>query len=598
MRVAVVEMTEPGFVNSTIVPVSTAIREAFPGYDVSILRVNSAMLETTVQGMRPDLIIAPAADFLRLVDSTGAHPIATRRTRWARDPSRSTGAAVVTLAEREDLSALATLRGTTIAATMPSSLDGWLALKGELVEAGFTPETFFANVRFFGFGMPNVIEAVLSGEYDAGVVPVCLLERIEAEGLVEPGVLKVIPKRVIKKNSANEDFIDSGLPELDCRATTALYPDLVIAAGGSANPEVVRAVAKAVLGIASDNLEYRWYPMSDFRSIRALEEKLHIGPWAYLEDYTMKGLWRRYHMWVIGLIALFGFLLITEIRLKRLVEQRTAQLRRSMAERERLLASEQAMKERIERLQRIGVVSQLCAIVAHELKQPIGAVINYLAIIRLKTSGMLAGMPGMPGAPAASPTPSSGADPMLTRAVEGAQAQIERVSAIVERVRQYAKRERSKPVPVDIVPILGSTAAGLRFTKNAPIQVMPSEIKHAVVLGDALEIELIIHNLLKNASEAVTGARQEGREPLVTASISKEENRVIVIIADNGPKLSDEAFERLSLVSGSNKPDGLGLGLGIVRNLAEENGGTLAFERSDPCGLVASVSFALLEETA
>ena len=51
---------------------------------------------------------------------------------------------------------------------------------------------------------------------------------------------------------------------------------------------------------------------------------------------------------------------------------------------------------------------------------------------------------------------------------------------------------------------------------------------------------------------------------------------MIVEVEDNGPRLSDEAFERLTRVSQSVKDEGLGLGLGIVRSLVEENGGPTA----------------------
>lgn len=377
VRLAVVEMTEPGYVNTTIIPVKRAIERALPSHTVHIGRINSAMLETTVRQTRPDFIIAPAADFVRLVDSTGAHPIATRKTLWARDPSHASGAAVIALASRTDLDRLASLRGARAANTMPSSLDGWLSFEGEILDAGFSPKTFFREIRHFGFSMPHVIEAVLSGAFDVGIVPVCTLERIEAEGLVEPGVLKVIAQKSLPS--------DPGQPATVCKTSTSLYPDLVIASGPSANPEVIRAAASEILSMtASASSEYRWYPVSDFRSVRALEEKLHIGPWAYLEDTTLPGLWRRFRLWILGGIALLGFLLFTELRLKRLVTKRTEELRRSMREREKLVESEREMRERVERLQRMGALSQLCAIVAHELKQPIGAVLNYITVMRVR----------------------------------------------------------------------------------------------------------------------------------------------------------------------------------------------------------------------
>lgn len=159
-------------------------------------------------------------------------------------------------------------------------------------------------------------------------------------------------------------------------------------------------------------------------------------------------------------------------------------------------------------------------------------------------------------------------------------------------MRRYARRERYAPVRVSVAPVLASAVKGLRFTKNAPIRLASTEVTRAEILGDALELELIFHNLLKNAAEAVS----EVSDPLVIASLSVTNREVIVVISDNGPRLSDEAFDRLSRLSASGKSDGLGLGLGIVRNLVEENGGRLVLTRNAPSGLRAELRFDLLPE--
>ncbi|WP_303336982.1 PhnD/SsuA/transferrin family substrate-binding protein [Sutterella sp.] len=588
IQLAVVEMTEPGYVRSTVIPVKRTIEHAFPDRTVVIMRVASADLAATVEKLRPDFVISPAANFLQIVDAQGAHPIATRKTRAAKDPSRSAGAAVVALADRADVGPLATLKGLRAAATSPESLDGWVALRYELEKAGFNSGTFFRELKFMGFGMPNVISAVLSGSYDVGIVPACMLENLEREGLIEAGALRVVARKPTD--------------ETTCAASTDLYPDLVVSALTSAEHEVVRGVTAALL-TADMPGDFGWYAVSDFHEVRALEEALHLGPWAYLEDMTPAGLWRRWRPWILGVAAIVLLLLVNEWRLRRLVRRRTAELERALAERDRLEASEAKARERLSKLERMGALSQLCTLVAHELKQPVGAVINYLAVARMKLSGTkVVADPLAEGAAAAEPDDAPPVDPVMLEAIRGADEQARRISAIVDRVRGYARRERAKRVEVDLARVVVEAAAGVRLSNRAPIETNVTAPGKAVVEGDPLELELIVHNLMKNAAEAVRANEKElgssgERAPagLVTATLAVTGDEAVISVCDNGPRLSDEAFARLSRVSASVKPDGLGIGLGIVRNLVEENGGRLTLSRLPVRGLSAEVRFDLFD---
>ena len=126
----------------------------------------------------------------------------------------------------------------------------------------------------------------------------------------------------------------------------------------------------------------------------------------------------------------------------------------------------------------------------------------------------------------------------------------------------------------------------MKLSSSLPVEVhLPPQ--SPVILGDALEVELILHNLIKNAIEAV----KDDPAGKVAVRVSNTDSEVSITVDDNGRPLTDEAFERLSRVSASGKTDGLGLGLGIVRNLVEENGGRLTLSRLSCRGLRAEVRF-------
>lgn len=469
----VVETAEPSFDDNTVRPVLKAMQSAAPGTQIDVVRLSSATFEVAVAQLKPDLVISPAADFLRIVDSIGAHPIGTRKTKYAKHPSKSAGGAVIALASRTDIQKLTDLRGKYIAATLPTSVDGMLAVRMELAERGFDSRQFFRSVRYLGYSMPNVIESVLSGHFDAGVVPVCTLERIEAEDLIERGALRVISPK------SDDDTV--------CAHTSELYPDLVAATFSWTDPELTRLTTSALLASKSADAEFNWYGTSDFHRIRALEETLQT-------------------------------------------------------------------------------------------------------------------VPGLPGETALN-TSERPVDPLLLRALAGAEGEAHRIAAIVDRVRSYARRQHADPVPVDIVREAQNALRSLKAELRPFVVIRPpfsltaddASKRRLIMRGDPLEIELLLLNVMKNAAEAVQGLpdgavlvkfrRETLPSPLAEnpspSPAAPSAEAVIVEVEDNGPRLSDEAFERLTRVSQSVKDEGLGLGLGIVRSLVEENGGRIAITRRE-----------------
>ena len=531
----VVETAEPSFDDNTVRPVLKAMQSAAPGTQIDVVRLSSATFEVAVAQLKPDLVISPAADFLRIVDSIGAHPIGTRKTKYAKHPSKSAGGAVIALASRTDIQKLTDLRGKHIAATLPTSVDGMLAVRMELAERG---------------------------------------------------ALRVISPK------SDDDTV--------CAHTSELYPDLVAATFSWTDPELTRLTTSALLASKSADAEFNWYGTSDFHRIRALEETLQIGPWAYLQEMTPEALWRRWRFALFAVLAGLGLLLLNEWRLRRLVAKRTGELKRSMEERDRLAQRERAVRDRLSSLERMGAISQLCAMIAHELKQPVGAVINYVAVIKLKLG--LQTVPGLPGETALN-TSERPVDPLLLRALAGAEGEAHRIAAIVDRVRSYARRQHADPVPVDIVREAQNALRSLKAELRPFVVIRPpfslsaddASKRRLIMRGDPLEIELLLLNVMKNAAEAVQGLpdgavlvkfrRETLPSPLAEnpspSPAAPSAEAVIVEVEDNGPRLSDEAFERLTRVSQSVKDEGLGLGLGIVRSLVEENGGRIAITRRE-----------------
>lgn len=116
-------------------------------------------------------------------------------------------------------------------------------------------------------------------------------------------------------------------------------------------------------------------------------------------------------------------------------------------------------------------------------------------------------------------------------------------------------------------------------------------MQNLFVYADPLNVDLVLMNLLKNAEEAVRN--QQNAE--IKVEIKNAGADALVIIEDNGPDMTDDQFASLRNLGQSSKKDGLGLGLAIVRELLEANGGSLKLVRIPSGGLrcIASLPIAL-----
>lgn len=99
--------------------------------------------------------------------------------------------------------------------------------------------------------------------------------------------------------------------------------------------------------------------------------------------------------------------------------------------------------------------------------------------------------------------------------------------------------------------------------------------ENIMMRGSRLEIELVVHNLLKNAAESISQHRR--RHPLISIALSRKDDKAELIVSDNGGSMADAPSNVLS----SSKPEGLGLGLLIVKAVAARHGGCFRLDVDD-----------------
>ena len=221
----------------------------------------------------------------------------------------------------------------------------------------------------------------------------------------------------------------------------------------------------------------------------------------------------------------------------------------------------------------IRVISQLSSMIAHELKQPLASILNYAnGLAQLAKMGRS--------------TPEQ-----TGFAVKSIKTEATRANAIVDRVRAYAKHEEGPLTELDLSDV--SHKAIRTFTRNAltPVAVSDAIEPGIRVMGHELELELLTLNLIRNAGDAV----KDVADPLIRVTLRRDGGKAVFQVRDNGPVVTDAVLEKLTEIEESVKPEGLGLGLAIVRDIADRHGASLSFRRNDDTGLTAEMRIDMVE---
>ncbi|WP_421912376.1 sensor histidine kinase [Mesorhizobium sp.] len=223
---------------------------------------------------------------------------------------------------------------------------------------------------------------------------------------------------------------------------------------------------------------------------------------------------------------------------------------------------------------RVTVLGELTASIAHELNQPLAAiVINGNAALRWL-----------------------GAQPAnleeAGRAAERIVRDADRASALIARLRALTKRTSAKSAWLDINQLVEDTLTLVQSETGRKNVSLRTELAVDLprVEVDPVQIQQVILNLIVNALEAVGGPGVLARDVVVVTGLGKS-SEVVVNVRDSGRGLSGVPLDQIFDAFYTTKPDGLGMGLAISRSIVESHGGRIWAEPGMPSG--ATFSFSL-----
>jgi signal transduction histidine kinase len=210
----------------------------------------------------------------------------------------------------------------------------------------------------------------------------------------------------------------------------------------------------------------------------------------------------------------------------------------------------------------------MTAALAHEINQPLAAIVNYLSTAQRLT----ATRPGLPQ--------------RLADALELAKAQAEHAAAVVARIRDLAVTRCPLRERLSVHELVDAVIALQAFDAQKQKIVIESRLPRELpaVVGDRVMIEQVLTNLLRNAADAMLATEAAQRRITVSAS-PDQAGRVALRIRDRGCGIPAAVEARVFTPLFSTKPGGMGVGLALCRSMVELNGGEIGFERNPDRGV-------------
>lgn len=223
---------------------------------------------------------------------------------------------------------------------------------------------------------------------------------------------------------------------------------------------------------------------------------------------------------------------------------------------------------------RLATVAELTASIAHEINQPLAAIVaNAGACARFLARG-----------PAALPDAREAADCIVNDAT--------RAGEVTRRIRALLRKEAPRHVVIDMNRIVADVIELLRAALDRQRIAIRTELAASLprVMGDPVQLQQVLVNLVTNAAEAISERGKRPRAVTIRTQLS-EDHTVRVSVEDTGIGLDPQNIDRIFDSFYTTKAEGIGVGLSISRSIVEAHGGELSASPVLPHG--ASFSFAI-----
>jgi PAS domain S-box-containing protein len=230
----------------------------------------------------------------------------------------------------------------------------------------------------------------------------------------------------------------------------------------------------------------------------------------------------------------------------------------------------QAQRDEIAHLMRVSVMGELSGAIAHELNQPLTAILANAQTARLLMRAK---------------NPDAG---MVSEILDDIVHEDNRATEVIQRLRSLMRRGERKSEPIDLNTLIESTLALLHSELIA--RGVRAEVALAndlpQVSGDSVQLQQVLLNLAMNAMDAMSATEPAQRQ--ITLRTRHDGNGTVeAVVADRGRGLTGDERDRLFQPFFTTKEHGLGLGLSICSTIVKSHGGNLSIDNDAGGGAIA-----------
>nr|WP_181480903.1 MULTISPECIES: tetrathionate respiration histidine kinase TtrS [Providencia]QLQ99264.1 PhnD/SsuA/transferrin family substrate-binding protein [Providencia alcalifaciens] len=530
--IGVLALRGPNFTQLHWQPLVDTLNQSIPGERFILKPLNLEEMKEAISNRKIDFLLTNPAQFIQLDNRYHLRWLLSLRSDVEpNSTTRNVIGSLILVRNDSDIHDANQLIGKKVGAISTDAFGGYLLSYKVLRDLGYDAEKDF-RMQFLGFPADALLYALRDKSLTAAIVPVCLLENMDSEGLIDKHQFRPL----IQKESA-----------LPCLTSTELYPNWSFAALSEVPDNLVDKVTKVLL--SGDAPSMRWGAPASITQVENLLRDVNQHPqqreiWQDIVSWTIQ------HQITIGIIALVFVLLgINHVWIAFLVRRRSQQLE---VAHNRLRQQE----TNLQKAQRLNILGEMASGFAHELNQPLSAIRNYAqgSILRLKKE--------------------SESHPLLG-AISKIDEQAQRGADIIQNLRLWAgKPGQESPLTLrqhSVKQTINHIWQLLQVEQHFPmarLQLPDSPDVH-LLLPDTL-LDQLLSNLISNSLQA--GANT------LTFSFHFAENRFLLVLQDDAGGMPDEQLSQGITPFATTKPEGLGLGLVICQRLIQSQGGDIHIE--------------------